>query len=209
MIESISLGEYSINAEVSLKRGSRLNVIISHGSNNDMNYSLISKLFNRLSKDYSVARFNFSYVDQGMERGEERNMREIEACIRRLGNKNIVLVGKSYGGALSAGIASTGRFGVRRVFVLGYPLHGWNDPDRLSDISPLRGLEDLITFIIGDSDPNCRLELFRSMLPGHSVEVIEDSDHSYRPVVGKRTLGENEDAVVALVSKGCEGIHTG
>ena len=199
MKERIFCIDHYIDAEISITNGSKLKVILSHGSNNDMNYSLISKLFESMSKEYSVLRFNFSYVSNRLEKDELTNKREIEACIERMGNENIVLIGKSYGGILSLSIASEGKYDIRKVIVLGYPLHEYKNSKRIFDNEAAIKFNDKTTFIIGDNDPNCELSLFNKLIPNANTKIIENSDHSYRPVDGSGSLDKNEDRVVELV----------
>lgn len=175
--------------------------MITHGANNDMNYSLIAKLFDSLKKTYSVIRLNFSYVDQGLEKDDTINKKEIEACIEYLGNKNIVLIGKSYGGVLSTLIAAEKKFNITKVIVLGYPLHEYGNPSNLNDTSYIKIIKIPIRFIIGDKDPNCDLNVFKKVLPDYNPEIIKDSDHSYRPVNGIGNLDDNENKVISIVNE--------
>ena len=206
MNERIACGDHYINAEVSKKANSKLNIVISHGANNDMNYGLLVKLFDKLKVDYSVIRFNFSYVDEELERDENTNKMEIEACINYLGNKGIVLIGKSYGGFLSAMIASESKLDVLEVIILGYPLHEYDNPRNLNDISYLKNTKIPITFIIGDKDPNCDLNVFKKVFPEYNPEIIKNSDHSYRSVNEIGNLDDNENKVMSIVSKELKSI---
>ncbi len=208
MIKKITSGDHYINADVSIKANSPLNLVITHGANNDMNYGLIVKLFDLLKVNYSIIRFNFSYADQSLEKNEAINKSEIEACINLLGNKNIALIGKSYGGVLSAMIASESKFDVVKVIILGYPLHEYNNPENLQDLSYLKNVKVPIKFIIGDKDPNCDLNVFRKVLPNYNPYIIKNSDHSYRPVNESVSLSENEELVISTVVKELESIIT-
>lgn len=201
MRELIKSGDHYITADVSIKRTSPLNIVISHGSNNDMNYKLILDLFNLLKKTYTVLRFNFSYVDHKLRKSNARNKKEIESCIKRIGNKNIVLIGKSYGGALSAMIAAENKFNILKVIVLGYPLHEWNNPENIFDYSYLKKLNGRSSILIGDNDPNCRLELFKKLIPNTNLEIIKNADHSYRPIDNTSTIEDNEKKVLKIVKR--------
>lgn len=201
MIEKLKSQDHNITLNISKKANSPLNIILAHGTNNDMNYGLIVKLFEHLKSKYSVVRFNFSYVDNGLKIDEAINKNEIESCIRHLGNKNIVLIGKSYGGVLSTIIASEHKFDILKVIVLGYVLH---EPNNLNHIYPqehLKGANLPISFIIGDSDPNCDLNTLKQVIPGYDIEVIKDADHSFRPTTNKATLAENEAKVVDKIDR--------
>jgi predicted alpha/beta-hydrolase family hydrolase len=200
-MEKIACGDHYINAVVSLKPDSVLNIIISHGENNDMDYGLLVKLFDSLKSNYSIIRFNFSYVDGGLKKDTNINKMELEACIKYFGNRHIVLIGKSYGGILSTRIAAEKMSGILGVIVLGYPLHEYNNPSNLNDVSYLKNIQIPIKFIIGDKDPNCNLGVFNKALPDYKPEIINDSDHSFRPINGIGSLNENEDKVIAIVKK--------
>ncbi|MCL4380900.1 alpha/beta fold hydrolase [Candidatus Marsarchaeota archaeon] len=207
-MEMIKSSDHYITADISVKPASALNIIILHGYNNNINYKLISDLFHQLKKEYSVLRFNFSYVDQGLKKTNVRNKAEIRACIKRLGNKNIVLIGKSYGGALSAMVAAENKFDILKVIVLGYPLHEWNNPKKIFDYSYLNRLKGKVTFLIGDNDPNCNLKLFRKLLPDQTLEIIKNSDHSYRPINMTSNIEDNEKEVLKIVERELASIPT-
>ncbi|MEM3875868.1 MAG: hypothetical protein QXP35_02225 [Candidatus Micrarchaeaceae archaeon] len=89
MRELIKLRDYYITADISIKRTSPLNIVISHGSNNDRNYKLILDLFNLLKKTYTVLRFNFSYVDHELRKSNARNEKEIKACLKNLNGRDL------------------------------------------------------------------------------------------------------------------------
>lgn len=200
-MEKIACGDHYINTEVSLKQNSKLNIVLSHGENNNMNYGLLVKLFDSLKVNYSIIRFNFSYIDQGLEKDDKINKMEIEACINYLGNTNIVLIGKSYGGVLSTILAAEEKQSILEVIVLGYPLHEYGNPSNLNNVSYFKNVKIPIKFIIGNKDPNCDLNIFKKILPNYKPEIIKDSDHSYRPVNEIGSLSENENKVIITVRR--------
>ncbi|EQD50220.1 dienelactone hydrolase, partial [mine drainage metagenome] len=106
-MDTIQVGEYSIDAEISRKPGSKLNIVIAHGGNNNMNHSLIQKLFDAFVEKYSVLRFNFSFVKEGKAtmNNVSKSEAELTACIKYIGADNVVLIGKSYGGYVSTLLA--------------------------------------------------------------------------------------------------------
>ncbi len=206
MIEKLKSNKHSITIDISKKANSPLNIILAHGANNDMNYGLITKIFEHLKSKYFVVRFNFSYVDSGLKINDSINKNEIESCIRHLGNKNIVLIGKSYGGVLSTIIASEHKFNILKVIVLGYALHEPNHPNRIYSQEHLKGALLPISFIVGDSDPNCDLNALREIIPDYDIEVIKDADHSFRPTSNNATLAENEEKVLNKIDRIVEGL---
>ncbi len=200
-MEKIACGNHYVNAVVSLKPNSKLNIILSHGENNGMDYRLLVKLFDSLKFDYSILRFNFSYIDGGLKKDTNTNKMELETCIKYLGDRDIVLIGKSYGGILSTMIAAQKTTGILGVIVLGYPLHEYGNPGHLNDVSYLKHVKITTKFIIGDKDPNCSLETFNKVLPSYKPEIINNSDHSYRPINNVGSLDENEDKVITIVKR--------
>ena len=65
----------AIDMEVSRKIGSRLNIILAHGSKSNMYYSLIQKLFNAFKDNYSVLRFNSTSINAIREGGYSSKIR--------------------------------------------------------------------------------------------------------------------------------------
>ena len=200
MREILNVGGREIVAEISEKENPLFNVVIAHGANNDMNNDIISEAFNLLSADFTVLKFDFSFTvgNERVERG--RDLGELRACIERLGGKNIILIGKSYGGYLSILAAEEKKYDIKSVIVLGLPLHNINGEGNFELFAPLKKGEITAYFINGDSDPYCKREIFDKELPGARSYWIAGADHSFR-AVGKGSDERNREEVVSIIKK--------
>lgn len=202
----IAIRGYSIDIEVSMKAGSRLNVILAHGSNIDMNYSLMQRLFDALETEYSVLRFNFSFVNgtDAAKMDFERSKEEVEACIRYMGSKDIVLIGKSLGGYISTLIAGRKDLGVKGAIALGYPMHELGRPQDIRhefSHAHLEGKMLPVEFIVGDSDPLWDVKQAPPILQKYAIHIVANADHSYNPVRPGMTKEENENKAVEIVKQ--------
>ena len=204
MEDTIKVGDKEIEIDASIREGSKLNVVLTHGSYGDMHYSLIQKLFDALSAKYSVLRFNFSFVggtdEQKMD--FERNKAELEACIKHLGSKNIAIVGKSIGGYIGTLFADRKDLGVKIVISMGYPMHEMNRPkDIRHEFSHvhLEGKSLPVEFIVGDSDPFWNVKEAPPIFANYPIHVVPNADHSYNPAKPGATKEENEEKAVSLV----------
>ena len=202
----INAGGKSIEIDAAIRKGSKLNIILAHGSNVDMHYSLIQKLFDALSGEYSVLRFNFSFFGGTDEQKMDfnRSKQELEACIRYMGSKNIVIVGKSQGGYIGTLFAGRKDLGVKGVISMGYPMHEMNRPSDIRHEFPhthLEGLSLPVEFIVGDSDPLWNVKDAPPIFANYTIHVVPNADHSYNPVRPGTTKEENEDKVVNLVKQ--------
>jgi predicted alpha/beta-hydrolase family hydrolase len=216
MNDEIQMDGYSIEVEVERKPESRLNVVLAHGGNNNMKNSLIQKLFDDFRNKYSTLRFNFSFADTGIDirnisdgSAVLRSTAELKKCIEYMGAKDIVLIGKSFGGYVSTLLAGNPNLGIKKVIALGYPLHKPGKPQEL-----LEGLSQAhmqmarlqVEFIIGDSDPSWDIKNAPPILSAYKINIIENADHSFKPVRPGGSLDENEKKVVELASQIIEGI---
>lgn len=203
-MDKIQVGEYSIDAEISREQSSGLNIVIAHGGNNDMHHSLIQKLFDAFVGRYSVLRFNFSFVNEnhGAIGNLDKSIAELTACVKYIGTNNVVLIGKSYGGYVSTLLAGRSDLGIKKVVTLGYPLH---KPGKPSEVryglthTHLENAELPVEFIVGDSDHVWDIKKAPQILAKYKLDVIENADHSFKPVRPGSTVDENEDKAVNIV----------
>jgi predicted alpha/beta-hydrolase family hydrolase len=201
---TIEVNGKKIKIDVIIRKGSKLNIVLAHGSYGDMRYSLIQKLFDALSAKYSVLRFNFSFVggtdEQKMD--FERSKAELEACIKYLGSKNIAIVGKSIGGYIGTLLADRKDLGVKVAISMGYPMHEMDRPKGIrhefSHVH-LEGKSLPVEFIVGDSDPFWNVNEAPPIFAKYPIHIIPNADHSYNPAKPGATKEENEDKVVSLV----------
>ena len=189
----------AIDMEVSRKIGSRLNIILAHGSKSNMYYSLIQKLFDAFKDNYSVLRFNSTFINGGDERDVKLSLDELVKCIEYMGRKNIVLIGMSYGAYVSALLAGREGLGVKKVIALAYPLHKIDRPDELYPLDHMKGSLP-VEFVMGDSDHHGGIDLFGKLLPGYKMHQIKDAWHSFQDTkTGDKEANENK--VVSIVKQ--------
>lgn len=199
MIEKITMEGYELDADVDIVDSSPMSVIVAHGGNNDMNAYLMKRIYGAMKGKNSVMRFNFSFADGKFEREEERNKEELRACIRRMGSKNIVIIGKSWGGQMATKLASEKELGIIKVISLGYAIHSKDKPDNIKPQDHLKKARCPIEFIVGDSDPLCRISMFRKILPDCRLYVIDNANHSFLdPKTDKPNGGEDKAIATAL-----------
>lgn len=148
----------------------------------------------------AVARFNFSYMEQGRRSpgaasASERDCNEVLDHLREeLSPEKVFIGGKSYGGRIASHIAAQGTEVDGLVF-LGYPLHAPGRPDKLRD-AHLRDIRSRMLFVEGTRDPFCPLETLSKVLGNlhapSEVLVVEDGDHSLK--VRKSSGRSTQDA---------------
>ena len=189
----------AIDMEVSRKTGSRLNIILAHGSKSNMYYSLIQKLFDALKDNYSVLRFNFTFINGGDEGDVKLSLAELVKCIEYMGKKNIVLIGMSYGASVSTLLAGRKDLGVKKVIALAYPLHKIGRPDELYPLNHMKGSLP-VEFVVGDSDHHSEIDLFGKLLPGYKMHKVKNAWHSFQDTkTGDKEANENR--VVYIVKQ--------
>lgn len=199
MRDIIEAGSKSIDIDISKKGNSRLNIILAHGSNSNMHYSLIQKLFDTFKDDYSVLRFNFTLMKGGDVENAKQSLIELLKCIEYMGEKDIVLIGMSYGSYISTLLADRKDLGVKKVIALAYPLHTIGKPEELYPLDHMKGNLP-VEFVVGDSDYYSRIDLFGKLLPGYKIHQIKDAWHSFQNTkTGEKE--ENENAVVFIVKQ--------
>jgi predicted alpha/beta-hydrolase family hydrolase len=198
-------------------------LLLAHGSNNDLDHSLLAYLAARLAETAGIAvlRFNFAYAERGADSPDSALILEaaFRAAHARLASGFYVagvpvfVGGKSLGGRVAAEMVSrrSEGDGVNAVGLveLGYPLHAPGRSDRIN-LKPLRHIDIPSLFCIGSHDPFCDLELLRPALPGLVVPgelyVVEGGDHSLNlpHSLGREPEGAYEDVtrkVAAFVTK--------
>jgi len=209
MLENLDVDGYTIKADISVRPGSDYSIILMHGAQNDMDFQLIKDIFDMLMHKFTVLRFNFSFAGKGPAlldtSNDEKSRREIRACIRRLGLRNIVLIGKSYSSALALSLVSEKGLGIKKVIVLGLVMHEKNMPQKIYPISYIGKSTSQISFIIGDSDPYCNIEQFMKFLPNCPLYIIKNAGHSYEIPGSGEYPKKNWEVVKKLVAEIIEG----
>lgn len=205
----------------------RAALLLAHGSNNDLDHSLLAFLAARLAEtaDVAVLRFNFAYAERGADSPDSAQVLEaaFRAAYARLvsalsvAEVPVFVGGKSLGGRVAAEMVSRRSEGngvaAAGLIELGYPLHPPGRSDRIN-LKPLRHIDVPSLFCIGSHDPFCNLELLRPALPDLLVPgelyVVEGGDHSLAlpRSSGREPEGAYEDVatkVAAFMAKEATG----
>ena len=160
-----------------------------------MDNRLIKSIFEELSENFTVMRFNFSYVDQAVEKDKERNKLEIEACMQYLGCAEYILIGKSYGAKLSAEVAFENKKVIKEIN-LGYPFHKDEElSSKTNEVINLNRNADRIFFIIGSEDPLFNFDAFKKLVPSGKLIKIENAGHSFNGKDEEATLCNEMEAI--------------
>ncbi|MCL4403331.1 hypothetical protein M1310_01140 [Candidatus Marsarchaeota archaeon] len=195
MKKKIDVGGYTLDAEVNGVESANAGIVLVHGKHRGMNDTLISLLFEQLSKTHHVMRFNFSYFADGTEPDNVRSYTELKACTEHMRDRVLILIGKSYGSYISVKAAMEQADRIKKVICIGYPFNDADDNKKTSDQLPLLGnIEDKLVFISGSNDPWCRLGRFIKNLPKQAkFYMINGGDHSLRgrdDAVTRRNMAE-------------------
>ncbi len=212
------LGAVDVTAKLDTPAGTAPNaaLLLAHGSNNDVDHSLLAYLAARLADTAGIAvlRFNFAYAESGADSPDSAVVLEaaFRAAYARLASGFYVagvpvfVGGKSLGGRVAAEMVSRRSEGdgvdAAGLVELGYPLHAPGRPDRIN-LKPLRHIDIPSLFCIGSHDPFCNLELLRPALPCLVVPgelyVVEGGDHSL--ALPRSSGKEPEGAYEAVATK--------
>jgi len=184
-------------------------LVLAHGAGTDMTNPLLVAVARGLSRrGVPVVLFNFPYTEAGRKPPDP--MPVLEACYRdvlsavraRLGDRPVVLGGRSMGGRVASHLAAEGEDCAGLVF-LGYPLHpprraGAAVPDERLRTAHWEQLRVPMLFVQGDRDTLADLALLereRAAKLGataSTVHVVAGGDHGF--AVRKRD-GRTQDEV--------------
>ncbi len=203
--ESIEVDGRKVVVEYS-RCGHKLGVVLSHGIYNDMHTSVVEKLFNRLSVDNDVLRFNFSFAGNTENRDVERSVKELDATIDFLGCEETVLIGKSFGGYISSLVAAQQKHGIPKVIALGYYLHEEGKPLKVFDLDDIKSMKPSFVIIKGSNDPYCDTDVLKNRLPNCKLYTIDNAEHSFKPISGSGSREVNEERVISIVMNELYGL---
>lgn len=164
--------------------------VLGHGAGTDMTHPTLRAVSRGLAaRGHPVAVFNFGYAEAGGKRPDpmprlESAYRDVVAELRsRLGERQVVLGGRSMGGRVASHLAAQG-VPCAGLCLLGYPLHPAGRPERLrTDHWP--DLRVPVLFVTGDRDQLCDLALFEreraARLTGadSTLHVVPGADHAF------------------------------
>lgn len=183
--------------------GSRVAVVIAHGSAANMDDPVIVDLHRRLTEQKFLSlRFNFPFGESGKRSGTD-SMEVMEqtfgAALSVLGRDatqapaHLILGGKGTGAGVAARLA-TGRLRLSGLFFLGFPLHPQDRKAKVQAESLFRITSPML-FIQGTRDRRCDVDTLRETLRGVGastrLHVAEEADQNFK--VPKRSLRTDEE----------------
>jgi len=188
--------------------GHRASVVLAHDLGSDLNDPLLKILQERLTqKGFLSIAFNFPFAERGKKRPDP--MPTLEKCYRAAGQALLrdpeeapsimVFAGLGLGARVAAQVIAVGTK-ADGLICLGYPLHPAGKPSQQKADSLFRIICPML-FVQGSRDAHCRIDRLESLrrrigAPTQLV-VVEDADHSLRPV--KRTHRTAEEMIEEML----------
>ena len=183
--------------------GSRVAMVIAHGSAGNMDDPVITDLHRRLTEQkFLTLRFNFPFGEAAKRSGTdamEVMERTFRAALSVLGRDatqapaHLILGGKGTGAGVAARLA-TGRLRLGGLFFLGFPLHPQDRKEKVQAESLFRITSPML-FIQGTRDRRCDVDTLRATIRGVGastrLHVVEEADQNFK--VPKRSLRSEED----------------
>jgi len=188
--------------------GSRVGIVLAHGSGRSMRDPLIEGLHRGLTeRKYLTLRFNFPFAQSGRSRPDppavlERAYRAAVAVLGRdptAAPAHVFLGGIGIGGYVAAQAAS--RLRVNGIFLIGYPLHSRDKPEKNVRDEALYRLVSPLLFVQGTRDRTCELDALRRTLvrvgAPKNLHIVPEADGQM--AVPKRSGRSQEDVVQELL----------
>lgn len=188
--------------------GSRVGVVLAHGSGKDLDDPLVAALQRGLTdRKYLSLRFNFPFAQAKRSRPDpvaalERVFRHAVAVLARdpSAAPAHLFVGGCGLGAQVAVQAAASRLRVDGIFALGYPLHSRDVPDKNLRAEALFRVVSPILFVQGTRDRTCDLDALRRTLTRvgapKTLHVIPEADGT---LTVPRRAGRSQEEVHAEV----------
>ena len=190
--------------------GSRVAVIIAHGSASDMNDPVITGLQQQLTeRKFLSLRFNFPFGEAGRRSGTdslETMDKVFRAAISILGRDptkapaHLILGGKGTGAWVAARLA-TARLPIAGLFFLSYPLHP-QDRKEKAQAESLYRITSPMLFMQGTRDRRCDVDTLRQTLQrvgaSTTLHIFEHCDQNFK--VPKRSGRNAEDVQTEIYS---------
>ena len=193
--------------------GSRIGVVLAHGAGRNLNDPLLERLHQGLTeRKYLSLRFNFPFAETEKKRPDptEVLLRAFRAAVSIMGRDptsapaHLFVGGVGLGGQTAAQL-STQRLRVEGVFMLGYPLHGRDDPAKNPNAEPLFRVVSPMLFVQGTRDRYCDLDALRDTLKRvgapKALQTVQHADNYFQ--VPKRS-GRTEEQVAAELIEGID-----
>ncbi len=190
--------------------GSRVSVVIAHGSSRSMDDPLIESLQRELTeRRYMTLRFNFPFAELKRKRPDDPRvlMQTLRSAVSMLGRDPTaapahLFLGGAGLGAKAAVQLATQRLRIDGVFALGFPLHPAGKPDQVQAESLFRIIAPML-FLQGTRDRSCDLGALRRTLvrigAPTALHVVEDADGRFK--VPKRTGRSEQEVWAELLTK--------
>jgi uncharacterized protein len=167
--------------------GSRIGIVIAHSASRDMNDPLLVAVHRGLTdRKHLALRFNFPFAQAKRTRPDPVGVleRAFRSAITVLGRDptaapaHLFVGGFGLGGQVAAQVAA--RLRVNGTFLIGYPLHGRDQPSRNLRAEPLYRLVSPLLFVQGTRDRTCDLEALRNTLTRvgapKTLHVVQEAD---------------------------------
>ncbi len=168
-------------------------VIFAHGAGADKSHEFMETVSQGLNQQQiSVLRFNFSYMDERIEKENRRppdRMPKLLDCFENVLAEldtplPIFLAGKSMGGRVAATLAADKNINIQGVMCLGYPFHPQKKPEKLR-LEPLQETNKPILILQGSRDALGSEEEIADYVISEQCQCIffSDGDHNLKPRV--------------------------
>ena len=115
-----------------------------------------------------------------------------------------ILIGKSFGGYISALVAAENIDKIHKVIALGYPLHEEGNPNAIHDQDSIMLMKTQLIVIKGEKDPFCDTDILRKLLPNSKIYTIKDAEHSFKSLSESLSDEDNEEKVISIIEKELE-----
>lgn len=168
----------------------RIGLVLAHGAGTDVSNPVLLAVGRGLAdRGYPVLTFNFAYAETGRKQPDpparlESAFRDaITVASEAMGDRALILGGRSMGGRIASRLAAQGE-PCAGLVLLAYPLHAARRPERLrTDHWPQLAVP--VLFVQGDRDRLCDLTLLERERRAHltgtdsSLYVVAGADHAF------------------------------
>lgn len=182
----------------------RAGLVLAHGAGTDLSNPVLLAVGRGLAgRGHPVLAFNFAYAEAGRKppdppaRLESAFRDAIAAAQQVMGDRALVLGGRSMGGRIASRLAAQGE-PCAGLVLLGYPLHAARRPERLRT-GHWGDLRVPVLFVQGDRDRLCDLTLLERERAAHlahidsRVHVVAGADHAF---AGRKSDGRGPGAIL-------------
>ena len=191
-------------------------IALAHGAGAGMDSPFMDFFAKGLGKRGDrVVRFEYPYMASQRMTGKKKPpdrepvLRETwMRVIEKLGQRGLVIGGKSMGGRIASLVADEAS--VAGLICLGYPFHPVGKPDRLR-VEHLETIKTPTLIMQGERDPfGSRDEVAGYKLsPAIRVAWMEDGDHSFKPrETSGRTEHQNWEAALGEIATFLEALRS-